>query len=299
LLTAGRYNLIERVAMALVICFTAITVMGAVVLLKLPEYFSWPDLAEGLSFQPPQGGLLTAVAAFGITGVGATELVMYPYWCIEKGYARYTGEREESIEWASRARGWTRVMGIDVANSAVIYTFATVAFYLLGAGVLHGMGVVPAGSQMVQALSNVYTETLGAWSQPLFLAGAFAVLYSTVFSSTAAHSRVFADFAGMLGLYDRSRYELRLRAIRVFTVILLLAPISYLMWLREPVLMVKIGGVAQASMLPLISCYTIYLRHKRMPRGIVPGPWVTLALWVSALLIAAVMGYSAVQRLIS
>ena len=55
-----------------------------------------PDLLDGLAFHPPSGGLVTAVATFGITGVGASELVMYPYWCIEKGYARFTGRLENS-----------------------------------------------------------------------------------------------------------------------------------------------------------------------------------------------------------
>ncbi len=35
----------------------------------------------------------TALATFGIIGVGAAELVVYPYWCLEKGYARFTGEQ--------------------------------------------------------------------------------------------------------------------------------------------------------------------------------------------------------------
>ena len=47
--------------------------------------------AEGLQLRLPAEGLVTAVAVFGITGVGATELFMYPYWCVEKGYARFTG----------------------------------------------------------------------------------------------------------------------------------------------------------------------------------------------------------------
>ena len=125
---------------------------------------------------------------------------MYPYWCIEKGYAGYTGPRDDIPAWCrERAFGWIRVMGVDVINSMVIYTFATIAFYLLGAGVLHGRGVIPQGSRMVQELSVLYTETLGPWSLPLFLLGAFAVLYSTVFSSTAAHCRIFADFVGHAG----------------------------------------------------------------------------------------------------
>jgi Mn2+/Fe2+ NRAMP family transporter len=296
LLLAGRYSIVEKAAMIMVVSFTILTVLGAVILLKLPEYFSWGAIWEGLSFHLPAGGFLTAVAAFGITGVGATELVMYPYWCIEKGYASYTGPRDETPEWRSRAHGWIRVMGVDVVNAMVVYTFATIAFYLLGAGVLHGRGVTPQGSRMVQELSALYTETLGAWSLPLFLAGAFAVLYSTVFSSTAAHCRVFADFTGMLGLYDRTDYEKRLKVTRIFVLVLLVIPCLYFMAFGEPVAMVKVGGFAQATMLPVIGFYALYLRYKRMPARVLPKGWITLGLWVSAVMMATMMGYSVLQE---
>src|SRR5882724_2841766 len=39
------------------------------------------------------------------------------------------------------------------------YTIA-VAFYLLGAEILHGMGLVPSTSDMIPILSNIYTQTL-------------------------------------------------------------------------------------------------------------------------------------------
>lgn len=297
LLIGGRYAVVEKTAMAMVVTFTLLTVSCAVILLKLPEYFSWADVLYGLSFHPPEGGLATAVAVFGITGVGATELVMYPYWCIEKGYARYAGPRDDSPDWVRRAYGWIKVMGVDVLSSMIIYTFATIAFYLLGAGVLHGMGLMPRGSEMVSTLSNLYTQTLGAWSLPLFLVGAVAVLYSTVFASTAAHCRVFADFIGMLGVYDRHNYALRLKTTRIFVFILLFVPSMYFMFVKEPVLMVKIGGIAQASMLPLIGFATVYLRHKRMPIKIAPKGWLTLALWISAAVMAIMMGYSILDRI--
>ena len=297
LLIVGKYVLVERIAMALVVSFTALTVSCCFLLLKLPQYFNWGDVLNGLTIQPPEGGMATAVAAFGITGVGATELVMYPYWCIEKGYARYAGRRDDSPAWAKRALGWVRVMGFDVLFSMVVYTFATIAFYFLGAGVLKGMGLIPEGSEMVRVLSTIYTETLGEWSFGLFMVGAFAVLYSTVFASTAAHCRVWADLVGMLGFYDRSNYKHRLRAIRTFVVILMVVPCLYFMWIKEPVLMVKIGGIAQAIMLPVIGGFALYLRYKRMPTSILPKAWITLMLWVSAVLMALLMGYSALTRL--
>jgi Mn2+/Fe2+ NRAMP family transporter len=117
-------------------------------------------------------GLTTAVAVFGITGVGATELFMYPYWCVEKGYARFTGRREQTPAWRERARGWIRLMHVDIGVSLVVYTVATVAFYLLGAGILHGTGQVPAAKDMIPVLSSIYTRTLGGWALGLFYLGA-------------------------------------------------------------------------------------------------------------------------------
>ena len=299
LLIVGRYALVEKVAMGLVVAFTLLTVSCTFLLFQRPEYFSLSQVVDGLKVQMPAGGLMTAVATFGITGVGATELVMYPYWCIEKGYARYAGPRDDSVSWVGRAYGWIRVMAVDVLASMTVYTFATIAFYLLGAGILNGMGIVPQGSNMVHTLSNMYTETLGPWSLVPFLVGAFAVLYSTVFASTAGHCRLYADFFGMLGFYNRRNYLLRLKATRIFVVILLFVPSLYFMWLESPVLMVKIGGLAQAVMLPIIAFCTVYLNCKRTPKSILPPGWIKLFLWVSALIMAVIMTTSAVYRLMS
>lgn len=297
LLLVGRYSLIERVSMGLVASFTALTVSCAVVLLKSPQYFSWTDVADGLSFSIPEGGIVTAIAVFGITGVGASELVIYPYWCIEKGYARFVGPLDGSDEWTRRAKGWVGVMSVDILSSMIIYTASTVAFYLLGAGILHGMGVVPEGSEMVAMLSNMYTETLGHASKFLFLAGAVAVFYSTVFAATAAHSRLCADFVSLLGVFDKRNYTARLIATRISVVVLLGLPATIFMFIREPVLMVKIGGVAEALMLPVIAFSTVYLRYAHLPKAIVPKGWLTLALWITAAVMLLMMGYSIVLQL--
>ena len=295
LLVLSRYGLIEKVSAGLVVTFTTLTVSCAVLLFKRPEYISWGNVLDGLSFHPPQGGWVTVVAVIGITGVGSADLVQYPYWCIEKGYARFTGLRDNTDAWRERARGWIKVMGIDVLNSMAIYTFATVAFYLLGAGILYGLGVIPKGTEMVNILSKMYTETLGGWAYFLFLVGALAVFYSTVFAGTAAHSRVFADFLGMIGVYDKRNYAARLKAIRLFVVITLVLPLLYFTFLREPVLMVKIGGVAQALMLPIIGFSTLYLRYAHLPKAIRPKTWITIALWISSFIMLAMMGYSVLK----
>jgi|KBSSwiStaDraftv2_1062776.scaffolds.fasta_scaffold09870_5 manganese transport protein len=296
LLLGGGYERIERLAMVKVGLFTMLTFLAAVILTRQPQ-FSWADLFSGFEFRLPGEGLATAVAVFGITGVGASELFMYPYWCVEKGYARFVGRYEDSAAWQARARGWIRVMRVDIVASMIVYTVATVAFYLLGAGILHGMGKVPAAKDMIPVLSNIYTQTLGEWSIWLFYLGAIATLYGTIFAATAAHSRLFADMFRLMGFFAAGDYRQRLRFRRAWVVILTVVPVV-LYWLFEsPVKMVIAGGLAQAMMLPVIGLSTIYLRHKYLPETIAPLRIVTIALWFATALIVVLMGYYLVTEL--
>lgn len=286
LLLGGGYTRIERLAIVKVGLFTLLTVCAALILLRRPDAIGLAELASGMRFELPAAGLATAIAVFGITGVGATELVMYPYWCVEKGYARHVGPRDGSSAWVSRARGWIRVMHLDIVCSLLIYTLATVAFYLLGAGVLHKMGVVPADRDTVAVLSNIYTQTLGDWALWLFYVGAVVTLYGTIFASTAAHARLFADVVRIAGGFAREDDVSRLRWRNRFVIALSVVPVLFYWFIRSPVQMVVAGGIAQALMLPLIGGAVIYLRYTRLPREILPNPLVTMGLWLSTAVMA-------------
>jgi manganese transport protein len=288
LLLGGGYERIERLSYVKVGLFTVLTVCAAGILLQRGAVGAG-DVASGLSLQLPAAGLATAIAVFGITGVGATELVMYPYWCVEKGYARFVGPRDDSPAWAARARGWIRVMHLDITCSLAIYTMATVAFYLLGAGVLNRMGVVPGDRDMIVVLSNIYTQTLGRWALWLFYAGAVVTLYGTVFSSTAGNARLFADAVSIAGGFARDDAASRLRWRRRFVVALVLVPVAFYWFLRSPVQMVVAGGVAQAMMLPLIGIAAVYLRHRHLPATVQPSPITTVVLWIST---AVMLGFA-------
>src|SRR5437773_5894508 len=297
ILLGGGYERIERLAMVKVGLFTVLTVLAAVALTRMPQYFSWGDVVQGLSFRMPELGLTTAVAHFGITGVGATELFMYPYWCVEKGYARFTGRREPTPAWRARARGWIRLMHVDIGVSLVVYTVATVAFYLLGAGILHGTGQVPAAKDMIPVLSSIYTRTLGGWALGLFYLGAVVVLYGTIFASTAAHSRLCADMCRLMGLFEKGDYPRRLVFRQRFVVMLSVVPVALFLLFESPVKMVVAGGIAQSAMLPVVGLGTVYLHHRHLPPEIAPSVFVTLGLWAASLTMLAAAGYGLVQGL--
>jgi manganese transport protein len=222
---------------------------------------------------------------------------MYTYWCVEKGYARYTGPHDETEAWRRRARGWVRVMNVDVICSMIIYTVATVAFFLLGAGILHSMGEVPRGSNMIVSLSNIYTQTLGEWAKWLFYVGAIIVLYGTIFAATAGHSRMFADFMRLQGVFARDDIQARNRWRDIFIVVLTVIPvIFFFVFGEEPVDMVKWGGYAQAWTLPIISFGTVYLVTRHLPKSMQASLVGTVLLWLGAIVITGFVLVSEARR---
>jgi manganese transport protein len=189
------------------------------------------------------------------------------------------------------------VMNVDIIASMVIYCLATIAFYMLGAGILHSQGLVPSASDMIPVLSKMYTQTLGEWALWLFYIGAIATLYGTIFAATAGNSRVLADMLRLAGVFPRGDYAARVRVRNLIIWAHLIVPVILFLVFRSPVTMVKAGGVAQAMMLPVIAIGALYMRHKGLPKQAAPGAFATAGLWLAAVVITAVMAYSAVLSL--
>jgi len=299
LLYVGRYGLIQFVATVLVVTFTIVTIITLIVLQTKPEWaVTGGDIASGLSFRLPPAAegtnikpIATALAAFGIIGVGSLELMMYPYWCLEKGYAKYTGPRDSSEHWLKRARGWLHVLHIDAWTSMVIYTLATVAFYLLGAAVLGRTGLNPSGQHMVRTLAAMYVPVFGPWSDKVFLSGAFAVLYSTFFVAAAGNARLVADAMGLFGITDGSE-KARFKWTRIVCAIWPLAALLLYIGVRAPTKMILACGTGQAIMLPMLGGAALYFRYKRSDENLRPGRLWDAMLWLSLAGFAIIAGWS-------
>lgn len=237
---------------------------------------------------------ITAVAAFGIIGIGATDLVAYPYWCREKGYPRFIGPRSRE-GWLRRARGWLKVMRIDAFVSLAVYTLATLAFYFIGAAVLHRDGSDPDGIYMVSALATAYVPVFGEFARLLFLGGALSVLYSTFLVAIAGSARLFTD---CLCVFELLRDDARTRE-RVVALLSLLLPLLCLAifltgW--NPVRLIVVGGLVQSLVLPAIGCSAIYFRYRLTDPGLRPGKlWdVALALSVFSFVVVGAFGLTRV-----
>jgi len=296
LLVTGKYKVVEVGSTLMVAAFTLSTIVAMIALQWTPYRVSSSQILDGLKFQLPSS-FTVAFAAFGITGVGASELIYYPYWCLEKGYARHIGPRDDSPDWRRRMLGWLHVLHTDAALSMLIYTGATIAFYILGAAVLHGQGLQVTDRELIETLGQMYRQTLGTTGALIFLVGAFAVLYSTFFVATASNARLFADAAAIFGLAHYRDEPARLRVVRAACVGLPIACGTVYFMFPQPVILVLIGAIGQALMLPFLGAAALYFHHRRLAGVIHSGAIWTLFLWMSALAMMLAGGYQLVQTL--
>lgn len=296
LLVIGRYTLVEKVSTFLVALFVVATLVAVGALQTTAYAISWSQLSEGLTFRLPEKFTI-AFAAFGIIGVGASELMYYPYWCLEKGYGRSIGENDHSAAWVDRARGWLRILRIDAWVSFAIYTTTTLAFYLLGAAILHAKGLDVEGRNMINTLSHMFRETFGQWSFWLFLVGSFAVLYSTVFGATASNARLFADALSVYGLRRYQSAEDRMRWVKIGCVALPVAFATVYLIFGDPVSLVFVGALAQGVMLPFLGMAALYFHYRRIDPALKSRRAGVVCLWVSVISMTIAGGYKVIEEI--
>jgi manganese transport protein len=291
----GYYKIVEKVSLVLIAGFTIFALTALYFLQYTPYAISWPAFMSGLTFTLPSTSVLYAFGAFGITGIGGEEIIYYNYWCLEKGYARHTGPRDNSPAWEKRAKGWIRVMQTDALCSMVLYTLVTAAFYLLGAAVLHARQESPEGYQMLEVLSNIFTESLGPWARWFFMLGAFFVLYSTLFAALAAWGRLFSDIFSHFGLLDFFDLKQRKVSIGILSWTLPWLWCALFLFIKLPLFMVLSGGIAGSALLLLVAYAAWYFRY-HSPQGSFNQSWkFDVLFWLSLGAILLISGFGLYQ----
>ncbi len=278
LLITGSYKVLQSAMLALVMIFTAATLVCSL-LMQTTEYaVTRADLLSGLTFSFPPEYLVAALAVYGYTGVNASETSAYQYWCVEKGYPNFIG-RSDAPGWEARAKGWIKVLQTDVWVTLVLLTCATLPFYILGAGVLRARGMRPDGLETLSVLSEMFTQTLGPWSLWLFGIGAFCILFSTMLSGVAGGARYIPDYIMELGYMKRRNLAGRRSWIRGYcTAATVIAFVVY-RTIPDPVRLVTIGSLTLALLLPIQSGAVLWFQKNRMDPRVRPGPWIRRAIW--------------------
>jgi Mn2+/Fe2+ NRAMP family transporter len=291
----GWYRHLEMLVMVLVGVFSLSVFAGLFLIQGTPYRITAGDILSGLKFSldvdqyRDQVGY-AVISLLGALGVAANELFMYPYWVLEKGYARELGD-STSPGWADRARHWIRTIWLDAGLSTLLATLVTAAFFLLGAAVLNRQQIVPEGLEVVEQISQVYTESYGEWSKWIFLIGAFCTLFSTLVVIVAASGRMWADLFSSMRIVNRDDDTSVRRCHQIVQVVWVCGLVTaFLLIDKAPADLIIAGhfvlGAVMTPLLMLAICWMAFHtdRRVRMSR------WTAAALVSSVAVILACVG---------
>jgi hypothetical protein len=125
----------------------------------------------------------------------------------------------------------------------------------------------------------MYVPSFGSWTKLVFLIGAWAVLFKTLYVASAGNSRLTADFFSLAGFLKYPSAAARMRVIRILCVCFPMVALVLYLCFRDPRGMVVFGGFFQAATLPVITAATVYLRYKRTDPRLAPSKFSDLCLW--------------------
>ncbi|HIA46460.1 MAG TPA: hypothetical protein EYN96_00475 [Candidatus Hydrogenedentes bacterium] len=282
ILSAGSYKALERIMVCIVVLFTCTTLVCAIAMQFTEFSVTASDLARGFTFNFSEVLLFAALAfsAYGYTGMASGDIAAYSFWCVEKGYPSFIGSDRDDPNWPARARGWLKVVQTDVWLGLCVLTLATIPYYVLGAGVLNKMGLEPSHDELISQLSNMFTQTLGQWAVWVFSIGAFFILFSTVISGIGGGGRFIPDYLIETGVIKRSNIDLRKKIVRWYVGILPLVSFGFYMWIKNPVILIMIGGITSALLLPIQTASTLWLHKNKLDPRVRHGQATRIGMWV-------------------
>jgi hypothetical protein len=125
----------------------------------------------------------------------------------------------------------------------------------------------------------------------MYLVGAFFVLFSSLFASLAAWTRMYADIFGQLDWIDFSNVRQRRKVIAVLAWCFPVAWATTYLFIELPVVMILFGGAVGSAMLFLIVFAALHIKYRRPQIIESAGVFYDVSFWVSIVSIILVGVY--------
>lgn len=249
LLMANSFNVLENINKVMAI---------VLVLMALIAFFSSPPSAEfftGLIPTIPEGSMFLIASLVGLLPTGGLISLSYSEWTHLKLNQLGAGKESNSVEEIIKRRKFmTRDFWVGHWGSMVL----TIIFLSLGATVLYGSEELPGGINLALYLSKIFTESLGQWVFPIFIAGIFSAIFATGTNGMDGMSRLIGRALSALSSPQSifQKQDLVYRGALLFMG--LLAMIINL-GLFDPVFLVQLGAFIELVDVPLLLTINLYI----------------------------------------
>lgn len=282
------YEFVENLAIIVVSFLTIVTIIAAALTFGTPYGLSTGEIVYGFSFNLPSGGVLPLLSAVGVTGIAANELVGYAMYVQETGYGKFAGPRD-SDEWVDRMNGWLNVMKVDVLLSLAVIIVVTVAFFIVGATLVAGLGNYPDGPQLAVFLANAYGNLFGPAGYWLLLIGGFFALYSTAFGETQLVATAWPDWIQQTEWGNNYETERISKAVAITMPIIWLLG-GYISNFITPFIVVA-GALFTLTYIPeIITAIWTFRQEQHEPAELRDRNIIRIAVWASCIVSLLVIG---------
>ena len=188
---------------------------------------------------------------------------------------------EPNEENLSRWKGWLRFVKID--QGIIFWLLGFITLFLLSVNayaVLVPKGLIPEGLDIAVVQAHIFGERWGAVGFKLFLAMAFLMLFSVMWTVIDALTRIISDI-----LYTNSRvgpFKKRLSRLSGVSIgsfyyaviIVVVIAGALLLPLRQPLPLLVVSAVLGGLAMAIYTPFLIYLNNARLPKPLRPG-WIT------------------------
>lgn len=255
LLFLGKYKVIEKAMIALVILMSLSFVTAA--LMTLPNVM---EVLKGL-FVPkiPEGGLLSLIALIGTTVV--------PYNIFL--HASLVKEK-----WSSKKD--LRAARLDTYLAIILGGIVSIAIIIAAAAVKADQ--ISNAADLASSLEPLY----GAFSKYVLAIGLFAAGITSAITAPLAAAYVAT---GCLGW----KSDLKARKFRAVWIVVLIAGVFVSSLNLKPIEIITFAQIANALLLPIIAATLIWVSNKRSILGVHANNWKQNLLGLLVLLVAIVL----------
>ncbi|MBB4934923.1 Mn2+/Fe2+ NRAMP family transporter [Lipingzhangella halophila] len=252
ILWTGKYAALETVVKLCIIVFCVAVLVAFVLRMPSPDEYV-ANLVPALA---PAGALVLVGAMFGYFPTTVEISPMQSNWAVAKGAGmarvRALERQGHRVELAPNyLRNNFKLFKRDMNISYVISGLTGLAFLIVGAVVLHPIGLVPEKSEMGATIARMYTDTFGQWVFPVIIAGGVAALFSTTLTYFDGQPRIFVECCVRLRTaWDTPK--VRGWLYRGFQIVWIVAGSAIIIGLPEPVLVVQLASVLALLFSPVI-----------------------------------------------
>ncbi len=238
------------------------------------------------------------LGAIVFTGAGGMLNLCVSLWYRDKqaGMAKYAGRIVNPITGKSEAvaatgydfettennlkkwRGWMRYIMID--QGLIFWLLGLVTLILLSLNayaVLSPYGLVPDGMEVATLQARIFGEKLGIFGSKLFLAMAFLMLFSVMWTVIDALTRMVSDIiytnsqAGPFQGFFRHFKNVPLSHLYYSIIFIAVVFAAVLVPLRQPLSWLVISAVLGGLTMAIYTPFLIYLNNWRLPKPLRPS----------------------------